>query len=224
MESVTLTLGIDLGQRVDSTAIALLELIDRAAEGTAPRIHYETRHLERLPLGTKYPDVARRVAAIQSNAIQVVRQRALDRGNRDADVWLTTWVDATGAVAALDIFREQGITVTPCFFNHGDRRTENGDQVVIGKAFLVNRLQALLQTDRLHLPPGHPEAAAMMRELQDYEIKIDQNANDRYGAFKTGTHDDLVTALGLAAQVTPPDTRWMQEVDDYMTNELAGLW
>ncbi|MDP9356009.1 MAG: hypothetical protein M3R02_12155, partial [Chloroflexota bacterium] len=25
-------------------------------------------------------------------------------------------------------------------------------------------------------------------------------ANDVYGAFKTGTHDDLVTALGLATQ------------------------
>ena len=29
---------------------------------------------------------------------------------------------------------------------------------------------------------------------------MDENANDRYGAFKVGTHDDLVTALGLAAQ------------------------
>ena len=26
-------------------------------------------------------------------------------------------------------------------------------------------------------------------------------ANDRYGAFKVGTHDDLVTALGLAVQL-----------------------
>lgn len=30
---------------------------------------------------------------------------------------------------------------------------------------------------------------------------------DRYGAFRVGTHDDLVTALGLAVQVDYPVTR-----------------
>ncbi len=221
MESVTLTLGIDLGQRVDSTAIALLELIDRAPEGAEPRIHYEARHLERLPLGTRYPDVARRVAAIQSNAVLAVRQRAWNRDFAEPDVWMTTWVDATGALPALDILNEQGVNCRPVFFTHGDRRTENGDQVTLGKAWLVSRLQSLFQSDRLHLPPGHPEAAAMMRELMDYEIKVDQNANDRYGAFKTGSHDDLVTALGLAAQVTPPDMRWTDDVIAAMNAELA---
>src|SRR5205085_6609104 len=34
-----------------------------------------------------------------------------------------------------------------------------------------------------------------------YEIRVDKNANDTYGAFRVGIHDDLVTALGLATQV-----------------------
>jgi hypothetical protein len=38
------------------------------------------------------------------------------------------------------------------------------------------------------------------QELMDYEIRVDQDANDRYGAFAVGSHDDLVTALGLAVQ------------------------
>src|SRR5207247_2867449 len=62
------------------------------------------------------------------------------------------------------------------------------------------RLQALFQGNRLHLPPGHPEAQTMTDELLDYEICVDKNANDTYGAFRVGTHDDLVTALGLATQ------------------------
>jgi hypothetical protein len=41
-------------------------------------------------------------------------------------------------------------------------------------------------------------------ELLTYELRVDENANDRYGAFKVGTHDDLVTALGLAVQVDRP--------------------
>lgn len=31
--------------------------------------------------------------------------------------------------------------------------------------------------------------------------RVSENANDTYGAFKVGTHDDLVTALGLAVQL-----------------------
>ena len=33
---------------------------------------------------------------------------------------------------------------------------------------------------------------------------MDQDANERYGAFKVGSHDNLVTALGLAVQEPPP--------------------
>ena len=61
-------------------------------------------------------------------------------------------------------------------------------------------MQALLQTGRLHLPRTS-ESAALSDELLNYEIRVDSNANDRYGAFRVGTHDDLVTALGLAVQV-----------------------
>jgi hypothetical protein len=57
----------------------------------------------------------------------------------------------------------------------------------------------LLQTGRVHLP-GTAEARALARELEAYEIRVTENANDTYGAFKVGTHDDLVTALGLAVQ------------------------
>ena len=90
-----------------------------------------------------------------------------------------------------------------CYFTHGDRRTVEGHATVkIGKAWLVSRLQALAQSKRIHLPRT-PEALAMERELMDYEIRIGPDANDRYGAFKVGSHDDLVTALGLAVQAEP---------------------
>jgi hypothetical protein len=39
--------------------------------------------------------------------------------------------------------------------------------------------------------------------LPNREINSDDNANDRYGAFKVGTHDDMVTALGLAVVEVP---------------------
>jgi hypothetical protein len=33
---------------------------------------------------------------------------------------------------------------------------------------------------------------------------VSEDANDRYGAFRVGSHDDLVTALGLAVQTDHP--------------------
>jgi hypothetical protein len=48
--------------------------------------------------------------------------------------------------------------------------------------------------------------------LPNREIKRDDNANDRYGAFKVGTHDDTVTALGLAV-VEGPQRVEIFEVD-----------
>ena len=60
----------------------------------------------------------------------------------------------------------------------------------------------LLQTGRLHLPRT-TESEKLAQELLDYEIQVDENANERYGAFRVGTHDDLVTALGLAVNKEP---------------------
>jgi hypothetical protein len=69
--------------------------------------------------------------------------------------------------------------------------------------FLVSHLQALSQTGRVQLPKHHVETEAMATELMDYEIRISEDANDRYGAFRVGRHDDLVTALGLAVIIDP---------------------
>lgn len=43
----------------------------------------------------------------------------------------------------------------------------------------------------------------MARELMEYDIRIEADANTRYGAFTVGTQDDLVTALGLAVSQKP---------------------
>ncbi len=55
----------------------------------------------------------------------------------------------------------------------------------------------------------------MMPELQDYEIRVDQDANDKYGAFKVGSHDDLVTALGLSVLTVGSSRVVHDEYDAY---------
>jgi hypothetical protein len=51
--------------------------------------------------------------------------------------------------------------------------------------------------------PKTREAEATRAELLDYEIRVSEDGHDSCGAFRTGKHDDLVTALGLATQAAP---------------------
>jgi hypothetical protein len=184
----SVTVGVDIGQRRDPTAIAVVEQVRRSTE-----THHMARHLERLPLGSPYPVVAERVAVV----IQGVH--AATSGESP-----TLYVDATGVgTPIVDVLRAAGVgnlaRLVAIYFTHGDRRKVERGEVKLGKAWLVSRMQALLQSGLLHLPRT-AEAEALGKELLDYEIRVTEDANDRYGAFRVGAHDDLVTALGLATQ------------------------
>lgn len=221
------SIGVDLGQKRDPSAIVVAEQTDphprrQRAPGpysaevietpsSSPRV-FIVRHLERLPLGTAYPAVATRVAQVARGVWQRVQipQQAADGSIITRDRWWRppapyVLVDATGVgrpvveliEAELTQLEELAYRLEAATFTHGDRLTRVDGEQRVGKAYLVSRLQALLQTERLKLPRT-AEAEQLARELLEYEIHVDQNANDTYGAFKVGTHDDLVTALGLA--------------------------
>ena len=191
-------IGIDIGQIRDPTAIAVAETekrrIDRHLE-----THFIIRHLERIPLGTPYPEVAGRIGKLIGNLAARTRGCPL------------VYLDATGVgkpiVDLLRIDASAVCSIVAVYFIHSDRRLEERTagylRVKLGKANLVSRLQALMQAGRIHLPRTR-EAQALARELLDYEIRVDENATDRYGAFRVGTHDDLATALGLAVQTDEP--------------------
>jgi len=198
-------IGVDIGQKRDPTAVAVVEAFKERVGDGWPVYTFETRHLERLPLNTDYPSVASRIVEIAER----IRARQLPVNLKPPRI--TIIVDATGVGApVVDLLRQRlygtSITLTEATFTHGDRLNGKTGQakMSVGKAYLVSRMQALFQTGRIKLPKGHSEAAALTDELMNYEIKIDENANDRYGAFKTGKHDDLVTALGLSALCDPP--------------------
>jgi hypothetical protein len=183
-----IAVGVDIGQKRDPTAIAVVAPEFREVDGRREDYHL-VRFLERLPLGTPYPAVAQRVQTVIAN----IRWQAQSAGIR-------LFVDATGVgQPVVDLLAEAGLLVTAVYFTHGDRLTENrpARTISLGKALLVSRLQVLLQSRRVHLPRTD-EAATLARELLDYEIKVDERANDTYGAFRVGSHDDLVSALGLA--------------------------
>jgi len=221
----SVVVGVDVGQKHDPTAIVVCERWERVSDpgraalpegagvytggdvrrvGVQREIVHTARHLQRLPLGMPYPEVAAQVAAVVEGLVRrgIARPRIM--------------VDSTGVgQPVVDILRERlgrhADDLIAATFTHGERFSQDNSARLasVGKAFLVSKLQALLQTQRLKLP-RNPEAQALARELQNYEIRIDADSNDRYGAFKTGSHDDLVTALGLAVVYQEPADRHLR--------------
>jgi hypothetical protein len=61
-------LGLDLGQKRDHSAIAVVERIDHRGK-------LLVRHLERLPLGTPYPKVVERMTEIVQSRSAAARWR-----------------------------------------------------------------------------------------------------------------------------------------------------
>lgn len=198
--------GIDMGDRRTPSAIAVVEgewrpaagavavpiIEDREVVGVTPprTVDYAlVRSLERLPPGTDYPALGVRLAEIIA-------------GLHARGVSPTVYVDATGiGRPVMDTLQATAnVPITPVYFTWGDRRAVGDDfSVTLGKAYLVARLQVLLQEGRLLLPRT-AEAEALARDLTEYEVTMRPDANDTYGAFTVGAQDDLITALGLAVQ------------------------
>jgi len=189
----TILIGVEVGQRRTSSAISIATNPLRTNGGRKER-HFLIRTLERLEAGTKFPAVAQRLAELETAA------RDRSPGSR-----IAIYANATGFGDPLIDLLNSRVSgrVRPVTFTHGDERLEEYPKVKLGKTYLVSRLQMLLQTHRLHLPKT-PQTELLATELLDFEIQVENDANDRYGSFAVGSQDDLVTALGLAVQTDSP--------------------
>lgn len=213
--------GVDVGQIHDPTAIAVAEVAQQKtgkfrtgeqyrkpayvdsqyqfhAAVDAEEVmssHYTIRHIRRLPLGTSYPAVALHIADMLCSPLFASRN-------------VRVLIDVTGVGRPVydDLRKEialrpeaRQVRLAPITFSHGEKY--NRSTGVLAKAYLVSRLQSLLQSTRVHAPDT-AEVRVMLEELRVYEIKVDDDGKDIYGA-KIGKHDDLATALGLACLEDP---------------------
>jgi hypothetical protein len=177
-------LGLDLGQLQDYSALAVLERLGPTAAVTERRYH--ARHLERLPLNTPYPAIVKRVGALLNTSPL--------RGCTELVV------DATGVGRpVIDMLKQAQLRPMAVTITAGDAVTREGAEWHVPKRDLIGQLQVLLQTQRLVVADALPEAATLVRELLGYQMKITLAGHDTYGAWREGTHDDLVLALAIAA-------------------------
>ena len=169
--------GLDLGQAQDFTALAVIERVEGG---------YHVRHLERFPLGTVYPAIVERVAALM--------EREPLRGQA------TLVVDATGVGApVVDLLQAAGLDPVAVTITGGDQVSQvERNHYRVPKRDLVSTLQVLLQSARLKVAESLPEARTLVQELLNFQVRITAAAHDTYGTWREGQHDDLVLATALA--------------------------
>ena len=178
-------LGVDLGQRQDHTAIALVE---RA--GREPRVG--VRGVERVPLGTTYPQVVERVAEIVYG--EEIRGQC----------YLV--VDGTGVGApVMDMLRAARLGCEICEVTitggmHARQTRAGGmDRWSVPKRDLLAGMQLLLERGDLRIARRMRETGALVRELVKMRATVRaQGKQARLGADGCGEHDDLAIAVALA--------------------------
>jgi hypothetical protein len=117
-------------------------------------------------------------------------------------------IDATGAgrpVVDLFLNARMPVEIAPLTITAGSEVREAGWNVTTTRAYwvpkieLVSTVQALLQTRRLRVVPRLALAEVLKSELLGFKIKITSSANETFGAWREGAHDDLVLAVAMAA-------------------------
>ena len=108
---------------------------------------------------------------------------------------------ASAGRPVVDLFEQAGLAPVACTITAGQAATREGGGWHVPKRELVAVLQILLQSERLKVAQALPEAATLVRELLGFQVKITAAANDVYGTWREGAHDDLVLATALACWV-----------------------
>lgn len=148
---------------------------------------YHVRHLERPPLGTKYPVVVARVQGMLATPPLSVRTPLV--------------IDKTGVgTAVADMFTAAGMRPHAVTITGGDEVIRDGTyHVKVPKRELVGNLVMLFQSGRLKIAEGLAEGPTLVNELVNFKVKVNlATGHDSYEAWRESIHDDLVLAVALA--------------------------
>lgn len=167
---MTYTIGADLGQAVDYTAISVIE-------NTAT---LDLRHLERIPLGESYTGVVDRLTALTASL----------PGSRLV-------IDNTGVGRPVaDMLRDRGADPVPVSITAGKRTTFTDGVYRVPKRELVRGVLTALENGALRIAADLPYADALKAELAAFQATFTAKGSTVFGGKRE--HDDLVIAVALA--------------------------
>jgi hypothetical protein len=156
--------------------VAVVERVEMVGEWDPVMVAYRkyvelrTQFLERMELGTPYPEVARRVREIT---------RAADLRGR-----CRLAVDSTGVGRpVVDLLRraELECILMPVTIMGGDATRMEGGQYYVPKRDLITGVQVLLQAGGLRIAGGLKGGTALAAEMAEMRVRITAAGNTQYG-------------------------------------------
>ncbi len=173
-----------MGQTTDYTALAAVERPLVWLDGQPPNA---LRYVQRFHLGTPYTQIVPAVARLMAMPPLAGH--------------VTLVADQTGmGRAVVDLLRRDvRYHLVPVTTTAGQSTNAADDgSVRVPKRDLVSCLQVLLQARRLRVARALSETQTLVRELEHFRVKITESANEAFGAWRQGQHDDLILAAALA--------------------------
>ncbi len=219
----TYIIGLDLGERRDYTALAVLQQRTTPTGNTArlaagfdlergqhydrvPDVAatYDVSHLDRWR-GEGYSGLPAKLDGLLV-ALHATARHVQAKAGRYYPVKPTIHllVDHTGVgVAIVESIRKAGIGCLGVTIHGGDAVNRTGADFRIPKRDLVASVQVLLEQRRLRIAAGLPLAPVITAEFENFQAKkAVLTGHDSYGAgadWREGNHDDLVLAVAMAA-------------------------
>jgi hypothetical protein len=190
--------GLDLGQTKDPTALVGAE----RTVGPDGLASYAFRYLKRFHVGTPYTSAP---GAAESGVVEFTDKLLTSPPFAGCNPVLA--IDQTGVGRpVVDRFVATGrLNVVPITITAGSTASssppESGYGYHVAKKLLVSTVQLLFQSRRLTIAERLPEAAVLMKELQNFRVKVTTAANETFEAWREGDHDDLVLAVAMACWV-----------------------
>lgn len=183
--------GLDIGQAQDPTALACVRRITHKPVEGDPYPIYQVLELKQFELGTKYPAI-----------IEAVKKRF----ESPPLTYTRLAVDYTGVgrpVVDMMRFGEVKAHIYPITITSGHRVTkdvedEGGRLLNVPKKDFVSTMQLVLQNKQIQISGQLPNASLLAKELENFRVKITDAANETFGAFRQGEHDDMVIAVAMA--------------------------
>jgi hypothetical protein len=183
-------IGLDLGQKQDYTAVAVVEKESLSGAASKPMLYL--RHLERYSLGTPYGEQMDRVATL----VEKVKKHI----NHIRPPQPELIVDATGVgVGVVEMLKDRGLRYRAVSITSGFSESRGGGTYHVPKRNLVSRAVAPFEGRRLKIAKGMRLVPELVTELENFKVKVNtRTAYDSYEAWRESDHDDLVLALALA--------------------------
>lgn len=224
MSEVTFISGLDLGKLSDPTAYACLRRTTKIEESlpdplrTRPedeplwmtdkpvtkRVnHYGLVRLERFDLGTKYDKITERL--IDLYAVPPLMRTVLvpdKTGVGEAVCDMLSKASSDGILRDGMVYRHKlKAILRPITITAGAGWKQDGAGWRVAKKELASVMQVVLQQDRFKIAAVLKHAQTLVRELENFVMKITPAANDTYEAVREGVHDDIVLAVAMAVWV-----------------------